>query len=189
MTKQELRNQYRMHRRDIDPHEKKRMDDLMLLQFQQLDYAGIRNVLSYWPMPGEPEPNTHLFTRYLHHLFPGIQIAYPVTDKVNNTMEAVAVTDETRYPLNQWGIPEPASGSLLAPADIDMVLVPLLVCDSTGQRIGYGKGFYDRFLARCRPDAVKMGFCYFEPLTEKIPAGEFDVPLSYCITPRHLYEF
>ncbi|HVZ24934.1 MAG TPA: 5-formyltetrahydrofolate cyclo-ligase [Sediminibacterium sp.] len=189
MTKQALRSLYRTLRRELDPREKMRMDALMLLQFQQLDYAGITTVLSYWPMPQEHEPDTHLFTRYLSHLFPGVQLAYPVTDPENDSMEAVAVSPSTRYPLNRWGIPEPATGSRIAPELIDLVLVPLLVCDHTGQRIGYGKGFYDRYLARCRPDVVKMGFCYFDPLAEKIPAGEFDVPLSYCITPRHLYEF
>ena len=70
-----------------------------------------------------------------------------------------------------------------------MVLVPLLAFDSKGYRVGYGKGFYDRFLKQCRNDCVKIGLSYFEPIDAINDAGEFDVPLDFCITPQKAYVF
>jgi 5-formyltetrahydrofolate cyclo-ligase len=55
--------------------------------------------------------------------------------------------------------------------------------------VGYGKGCYDRFLALCRPDIIKIGFSYFEPINEISDTDKFDIPLNYCITPERIYEF
>ena len=72
---------------------------------------------------------------------------------------------------------------------VDLVLVPLLAFDTEGFRVGYGKGFYDRYLANCRADVVTIGFSYFGPVDKITDTGQFDVPLTYCITPQHTYEF
>ena len=71
---------------------------------------------------------------------------------------------------------------------IDMVFVPLLIFDKQGYRVGYGKGFYDKYLAQCRVDCLKVGFSYFEPI-EIEGTREFDVPLNLCITPNSIYVF
>jgi 5-formyltetrahydrofolate cyclo-ligase len=65
----------------------------------------------------------------------------------------------------------------------------MLICDTKGYRVGYGKGFYDRYLAHCRKDVVKIGFSYFDPVEKITDTDQFDVPLTYCITPQHIYEF
>jgi 5-formyltetrahydrofolate cyclo-ligase len=72
---------------------------------------------------------------------------------------------------------------------IDMVFVPLLVTDREGHRVGYGKGFYDKYLKQCRPDCLKVGFSYFDPLDAIEGKDEFDVPLDLCITPNKVYVF
>ena len=104
-------------------------------------------------------------------------------------MTAVAIHEDTVYQTNQWGITEPKEGRVLEPQQIDLVFVPLLVCDKDGYRVGYGKGFYDRYLPNCREDIVKIGFSYFEPIEKITDTDQFDVPLTYCITPQHIYEF
>jgi len=58
-----------------------------------------------------------------------------------------------------------------------------------GFRIGYGKGFYDRYLSQCRSECLKIGFSYFEPLDTIDDANEFDVPLNLCVTPTTVYVF
>lgn len=189
MTKQELRNIYRAKRAELDPRMRLRMDDLLLLQFQQFDYMGVQNVLSYWPLAQHSEPNTHLFTGYLRHMVQGITIAYPLTDAGLSQMTAIAIHEDTVYHTNQWGITEPKEGAVIDAERIDLVFVPLLAYDQRGYRVGYGKGFYDRFLARCREDVVKIGFSYFEPVGEITDTDQFDVPLTYCITPQQTYEF
>ena len=188
MTKKELRNLYREKRNTISSKEKLKLDDLLLINFQQLYFEDVQTLFTYWPKATTQEPNTHLFSGYLRHTIPALQIAYPVTDLSNNTMHAVLINEETVYHTNAYGLTEPKDGDKIEPKNIDLIFVPLLVCDVHGHRVGYGKGFYDRYLAQCREDSVKIGFTYFAPV-EKIDNDVFDVPLNYCITPEKVYEF
>ena len=70
MTKDALRKIYRAKRKELDGHDRLRMDDLMLIQFQQFDFSSIQTLLTYWPISGQAEPNTHLFSGYLRHMVP-----------------------------------------------------------------------------------------------------------------------
>lgn len=189
MTKQELRKLYREKRAAISSHEKLKLDDLLLIQFQYLAFEEVDTLLTYWPMANQAEPNTHLFSSYLRHMIPGLQMAYTICNTIDYSMEAYAIDEDTVYNTNAWGITEPANGTLIDPESIDLVFVPMLVCDQEGYRAGYGKGFYDRFLARCRPEVLKVGFSYFEPVEKIIDTQPFDVSLDYCITPATIYEF
>ena len=188
MDKASLRIDYKQKRKALSTGEQLRYDDLLLIQFQQLDFSGVKSMMTYWPLSGQAEPNTHLFSGYLRHMIPGLAITYP---KVNgaNGMDAVLIQEETLYSTSNWGITEPESGTILAPAALDLILVPLLVFDESGYRVGYGKGYYDRFLANCRQDALLIGFSYFDPIPLITDTDEFDIPLSFGITPLHIYEF
>ena len=84
---------------------------------------------------------------------------------------------------------EPAGGKPVSEDQIDVVIVPLLVFDEKGNRVGYGKGFYDRFLSRCREDVIKIGLSFFDAEKRIDDTDEFDIPLTYCITPGKIYEF
>jgi 5-formyltetrahydrofolate cyclo-ligase len=87
------------------------------------------------------------------------------------------------------GITEPKEIVPIDSLDIDLVLVPMLVCDLVGYRVGYGKGYYDRFLSTCREDVVRLGLSYFEPIERIQDTHRFDVPLTHCLTPTEFYEF
>lgn len=189
MNKQELRQLYKTKREAIPSRERLLMDDLLLLNFQEYDYSSIQTVLTYWPMSQQAEPNTHLFSGYLRHMLPNLVLAYPLTNTVSLEMTALSIHEDTVYHTNQWGITEPKEGAVIDPQKIDLVLVPLLAYDVKGYRVGYGKGFYDRYLVHCREDIVKIGFSYFEPVDEITDTNQFDVPLTYCITPQKTYEF
>lgn len=189
MNKSALRQLYKTKRAGLPSQERLRLDDLMLLQFQQFDFSAIQTILTYWPMDGQAEPNTHLFSGYLRYRVPGLVMAYPTTDLLSHTMTAFSIHEDTVYHTNIWGIKEPKEGSVIAPDQIDLVLVPMLICDKMGYRVGYGKGFYDRYLAGCRQDLVSIGFSYFDPIDKIADTGQFDVPLTYCITPHQTYEF
>jgi len=99
------------------------------------------------------------------------------------------INEDTAYTTNQYGITEPKEGIELKPTDLDLIFVPLLICDEQGFRVGYGKGFYDKFLAQCKSDAITLGFNYFSPIDKIQDTDEYDIPLNYCITPEHIYEF
>ncbi|MET0298181.1 MAG: 5-formyltetrahydrofolate cyclo-ligase, partial [Flavitalea sp.] len=96
---------------------------------------------------------------------------------------------DTPFDKKEKNIYEPQSDHFLLPEDLDLVLVPLIAFDKKGYRVGYGKGFYDKYLANCREDCVFAGFSYFEPIPEISDRDDFDVPLDLCITPQNVYVF
>lgn len=162
---------------------------MLLLQFQQINFGFVETVLTYWGISKNNEPNTHLFSSYLRFVVPQLKICYPVANFSTNEMQAVLIDEDTVYKTNEYGITEPKEGKLIYPTVIDLVLVPMFVCDEEGFRVGYGKGFYDRFLANCKNEVVTIGFSYFEPVEKIDDINEFDMPLSCCITPNSIYEF
>jgi 5-formyltetrahydrofolate cyclo-ligase len=90
---------------------------------------------------------------------------------------------------NQYGIMEPLPTRLIEPAQMDAILVPLIAVDQTGLRIGYGKGFYDKYFVNFPSHRPRIGISYFEPIANFHDTHEFDVPLTHCITPWNSYEF
>lgn len=189
MNKVTLRKEYKALRQNLSDRDRLRMDDLLLIQFQQFDFSGIHTVLTYWPLKEMGEINTHLFTDYLAFRIPDLQLAYPIMDPATHQLSAHAVEEDTRFQLNSFGIAEPVDTAIIPPAEIDLVITPLLIFDTRGYRVGYGKGYYDRFLAECTEDVVALGLSYFEPVERIEDVNEFDVPLSIAITPQQVYEF
>ena len=189
MIKKELRKSYSEKRAALTFQERLKLDDLLLIQFQKLALPYLQNILSFYPLDERGEMDTFIITDYLQFANPGIQIAYPKTDLQNCTMQAIVETEATEFIDNEWGIPEPSTGEPLPAQTIDAVLVPMLAFDEKGHRVGYGKGFYDRFLQHCRQDCLTIGLCYFEPVPLIEDASNYDVTLNYCITPQRVYVF
>lgn len=189
MNKAEIRKEYLQKRLDLEAKQQLRFDDLMLLQFQQFNFNHIQSVLTYWPMGNKNEPNTHIFSSYLRHTIPHLQITYPKSNFETNTLEAILIGEATVYKTNDYGITEPKEGLIFDPQKIDLILMPLIAFDEFGFRVGYGKGLYDKFCKMCKSDVIKIGFSYFKPLNKIDDTNSFDVPLTYCITPDHIYEF
>jgi 5-formyltetrahydrofolate cyclo-ligase len=98
-------------------------------------------------------------------------------------------TPSTPTVINQWGIAEPVGDKTISAEQLDVVLVPLLAIDQDGQRVGYGKGFYDRFLASCRPDIVRMGIGFFPPIAAIADIQRTDIPLDSYTTQEKTYFF
>jgi 5-formyltetrahydrofolate cyclo-ligase len=189
VLKKEARQLYKEKRLGLSEAERAKLDDLLLIQFQTASLPFLYTVLSYWPIEENHEPNTHLFTDYLRFRNPELKIAYPVSDFSSMTMTAIAVDIDTPFTKKELNIYEPAEGEVISVDSIDMVIIPLLAFDTTGYRVGYGKGFYDKYLSGCREDCIKAGFCYFEPVERINDCNEFDVPLDLCITPQTVYVF
>ena len=113
--------------------------------------------------------------------------AFPrVISAANGTMEMVLAVE---FANSVWGIPEPVGGTVLKPTDLDIVLIPLLAFDKNGHRVGYGKGFYDRYLLNCRPDCLKIGISLFDPVDLIEEVESHDIPLDIAICPAKLYDF
>jgi len=90
---------------------------------------------------------------------------------------------------NDFDIPEPISGNQVEATEIDLILIPLLAFDTAGYRVGYGKGFYDRFMAICKPSTLFVGLSFFDPVNGIDDLNEFDMKMHSCITPAQIYNF
>lgn len=189
MLKKEARSLFRKKRDEITAATKMKWDDLLLINFQTLSLPFIDYVLSFYPIEQNNEVNTLFITNYLQFKNPGLHICYAKTDLKNLTMEAIRCTADSIFEANAYNIPEPVSDDVVAADHIDLVLVPLLAFDELGNRVGYGKGFYDNYLKNCREDCLKIGLSYFEAVATIDDANEFDVPLDFCITPQRIYVF
>jgi 5-formyltetrahydrofolate cyclo-ligase len=84
--------------------------------------------------------------------------------------------------------PNPVHSLQYAVQNIDLVIVPLLAFDKYGNRVGYGKGFYDRFLSKCRSNVIKVGVSFFEPADRITDINPLDIRLDYCITPTRVWK-
>jgi 5-formyltetrahydrofolate cyclo-ligase len=91
--------------------------------------------------------------------------------------------------LDKFGIPEPKFGEEIPEVMLDFVFVPLLAINNSGHRVGYGKGFYDRFLNECHPETLKIGLSFFEPEEKIEDIFDSDIQMNYCVTPNKIYSF
>ena len=189
MLKKEARKLYRDKRQALSEAERMKMDDLMLIRFQGADIPFLHSLLSYWPIDENNEPNTHLFTEFLRFRNPELKICYPVSDFATGVMQAVATDIDTTFTKKELNLFEPDNDETIPAEELDIIFVPLLAFDEEGYRVGYGKGFYDKYLVHCSPHCIKVGFSYFEPFTRLDDRNQFDVPLDLCITPQNLYVF
>lgn len=99
------------------------------------------------------------------------------------------LTDDTLLKESPWGIPEPQGGISILPSQLEAVFVPMLAFDLKGQRVGYGQGFYDRFLAQCLPQTLKIGLSFFPPIASIGGVETTDIALDYVVTPQKIYSF
>ena len=111
------------------------------------------------------------------------------SDFKSSTMNHFLLTDSTVIKKNNWNIPEPVDGIEIQVNKIDVVFIPLLAFDKQGNRVGYGKGFYDTFLAECKPETIKIGLSFFDAEEQIKDVFENDVKLDYCVTPKKIYTF
>ncbi|KAA0990683.1 5-formyltetrahydrofolate cyclo-ligase [Dyadobacter aurulentus] len=159
-----------------------------------IDYVTNSSFLKlhlFLPHPAKNEVDCSKIARALWEIDPGICTIAPYVIPGTQEMRHYVLNNETTLLPNHWKIPEPdpATSQLVSPEGIDAVLVPLLAFDLNGFRVGYGGGYYDRFLKKCRADAVKIGLSFFEPVEEISDINLHDIPLDLCITPDRVYRF
>ena len=136
------------------------------------------------------EKNKEIDTSYLLSVIQG-KDKQPVIPKIvdDNRLEHFLLNDQTPLKNNRWGIPEPLSGITINPKQIEVVFVPLLVFDQQGHRVGYGKGYYDRFLDQCSESTLKVGLTFFDPVTKIEDIETHDISLDFALTPERIYAF
>jgi len=151
----------------------------------QMDWRETRFLHAFLPMENAREPDISPFIRYIRLIHPAIKLAVGKANTGDFSMRHVLYEPTAQLRKNKWGIPEPVGGEPVEESCLDAVLIPLLVCDRLGNRVGYGKGFYDRFLANCRKDCRKIGVSLFEPIEQPIEdIAPHDIPLDELVFPQ-----
>lgn len=136
------------------------------------------------------EHKKEIDTSYILHILQGRDksLVVPKVDFKSGEIQSILLQENTTIKLSSYGIPEPDDGIELSPDRMDVVFVPLLAFDKNGNRLGYGKGFYDRLLAQCSPECVFIGLSFFEP-EDLLPHSDWDIPLHHCVTPHKTHSF
>ena len=187
MNKKQVRTKYKQLRKELSAEE---------IESQSLEIANQLLKMSIWDYSFY-----HVFlsiaekkevdTQMLLHILQGKDknIVVSKSHFESSRLSHFLLTDSTRIKKNAWNIPEPIDGIEISPEKIEVVFIPLLAFDLEGNRLGYGKGFYDRFLSECTKQVLKIGLSFFPP-EEKLPeVSALDVPLDFCVTPSEIYSF
>lgn len=190
MGKTELRSEYLEKRKALSRSKYWTYNENILDQVKAMDWSAYRTIHVFLPITENKEVDTFSILQYFNEQYPEIRVVVPRTDFSQLTM--VNVLFDKMYTIlgkNKYGIPEPIHGKIIPFEEIDVVFMPLLAFDSQGNRVGYGKGFYDRFLAGCRPDVVKIGLSFFDPVETIGDLNEYDHPMDLCIAPSKVWRF
>lgn len=186
MLKAELRKKYMQKRKALSD------DEAFLLSERVFE-----NFINYFkPVSGDKvhifipifrfkEIDTKLFINY----FFSRNIRVFVPKIVDTKLICVEIFEDTVFEINQWNISEPVSNEDSKMSFFNYVITPLLYCDHKGNRVGYGKGFYDGFFENISKESKKIGVNYFNPDENIDDVWENDIPLDYLVTPTEVLSF
>jgi 5-formyltetrahydrofolate cyclo-ligase len=186
MKKSALRKTALAQRKELSEAALADLNTKLLAQFALLDFSSVKTIHLFLPIAEKKEPDTFLFIDWLGLRHPEIKIIVPKADFDTALMTHHEYSGKGDLEKNLYDILEPQQ-SVLHTGYLDLVLVPLLAFDRRGYRVGYGKGFYDRFLTGIKTQ--KIGLSFFGPSDEIEDVDEHDVRLDLCITPEHTYAF
>lgn len=186
-SKKELRLHYKNLRKELSEEDIEEKSIAITNQLIKLSIWDKTYYHVFLPIEEQKEVNTE----FILHLLSGKdkEIVVSKSNFETRIMSHFLLTDNTKIRKNEYNIPEPANGLAVPSSAIEVVFVPLLAFDIFGNRIGYGKGFYDKFLAECQPETIKIGLSFFEAADQIDDVFESDVKLDYCVTPEKVYGF
>lgn len=186
MTKSEIRKKYLQKRETLSQSEvidfSKKIFQNFISRFKPVENQKVHIFLS---IPEKGEVDTKLFLDYFFEN--GIRVFVPKI--VHKKMISVEITEETPLIRSSWGIDEPESNEDSGEKDFDFVVTPLLYCDQNGNRVGYGKGYYDGFFSAISAASLRIGVGFFNPEEEIEDLIARDVPLRYLVTPTDVLSF
>ncbi|MBY0243831.1 MAG: 5-formyltetrahydrofolate cyclo-ligase [Sphingobacteriaceae bacterium] len=185
MIKSEIRKKEILKRKNLSEKQLFVLNEQLLVNFQKLDFSTIQTIHLFLPIAEKNEPNTFLIINWLKENHPNIKIIVPKADFETCTLQNFEY-QEGNLIKSDYQILEPFDTPLYN-GNIDMVLVPLLAFDKRGYRVGYGKGFYDRFLSKIK--TIKIGISFFEAYEKISDADCNDIKLNSCITPSEIIQF
>lgn len=145
---------------------------------QQSEFVNADVIHCYVSINGRREVDTHGLLKKM--LSSDKKVVVPVTDFQEGTLTHIQLDSYDKLEANKWGVPEPKDGKEISPEELELVIVPMVGGDTKCNRIGYGEGFYDRFLKQVH--CPKIGLIFERNIVEQVPVENFDVPLDKIIT-------
>lgn len=186
MLKSELRKQALTRRNALTEQELASFNESLLRAFKTLDLGNVYSIHFFLPIAHQKEPDTFLLIEWLQEKHPAIEIIVPKADFKSSLMSHFSYAGKQDLLDNHYHIPEPQKAKPFTGVP-DMVIIPLLAFDEKGYRVGYGKGFYDRFLQNIATQ--KIGLSFFDASATIIDVHLNDIRLDKCITPNQIYNF
>jgi 5-formyltetrahydrofolate cyclo-ligase len=184
----QLRKIYLDKQKELSPLERKvKSAQIARLFFANFDLSKINFLHCFLPIEKFYEIETSLIFTNIWQNFSKIKIVVPRVNFQIGEIENSLFEKNSLLKKNQWQIDEPSEGEICDVEKIDLVLVPLLCFDERGFRVGYGKGFYDKFLTKCRPDCLRIALSYFAPVEKISDAQDFDIKLDFCAMPEKIW--
>ena len=186
MYKAEIRKQETKKRQELSREQVYELSEKLLGQFTTVDLSVVKTLHIFLPIAEKNEPDTFLFIEWLKIHHPQIKIIVPRADFKTSLMTHHHYKGQQELLKSSFNILEPVNEEEHQ-GEIDLVLVPLLAFDDRGYRVGYGKGFYDRFLNE--RDTLKVGLSFFKSVGIIADTHENDIRLDLCITPDQVIYF
>lgn len=187
MDKKEVRKKYKELRKNLSEDTIEELSLQIANQLIRLDIWQHSFYHLFLPIESQNEVNTEYILQVLAGKDKNVVISK--SDFDTREMTHFLLTDNTTIKKNEYDIPEPIDGLEVPVSKIDVVFVPLLAFDAKGNRVGYGKGFYDKFLAECKPEILKIGLSFFESENLISDVLNTDIQIDLCVTPTKVYNF
>ncbi len=177
--KASMRDEMKRHRRAIPAATRREREPLLAANLMALpEIEAARRVLIYASFAHEAPTGAAM--EALHAA--GKSVLLPYLD--GGTMEAAPHMPDSTLVPSTYGPAEPADQQPVDPSIIDVVVTPGLAFDPTGARLGYGGGFYDRFLQRVSPHTITIGLAFAEQIVESVPTDSHDIRLAIVVTDK-----
>lgn len=187
MTKAEIRTLFKAKRAQLSPYDITKISaQVQALVLDSFSFSS-KYVSIFLPIEQQKEISTY---GLLEDII--LKGGHPILSKANfkdHSLTLYHYEHPSQLEISSFGIPEPKHGRTILASKLDYVFVPLLGLNSEGQRVGYGKGFYDRLLKQCKPDCIFIGLHLFDEFTEISDLNPNDIPLHLCFTPGGVYDF
>lgn len=187
MNKLKLREIYKTQRNSFSAEEINLYSHQIFEKLKELDIWHKKVFHVFLSMDNKNEVKTNELIEFLHENEKTVVV--PKINLHENELMNCRFLPSTDLIKNEWGISEPEFCRVVHPQKIEVVFIPLLISDTKGNRVGYGKGFYDKLLSNCTPETIKIGLNFFEPIQEVFGVESTDIPLNYLVTPKEIFSY
>lgn len=182
MKKQELREIYKQKRNELIFEEIEKLQENIYQQIFNLDISKVKTVHLFLTLRKFKEIDTQPIIDFFRKHKK--QIVVSTCNFKDHTLSHFYLEENTKLELNKFGVPEPINAKPVNETALDLIFIPLLISDENNYRVGYGKGYYDRFLSKCRKDCKKIGLNFFKPISKISDINAFDIALDAIIYPK-----